>query len=81
MAATKVTVTLPEELLAMVDRFVAEHPVATRSGVCAEALRQWLRTKQEAEIERYYVTLSGEERAEDAAWVAIAAQGADRLWA
>jgi metal-responsive CopG/Arc/MetJ family transcriptional regulator len=80
MPATKVTLTLPDEVLAVVDRFVAEHPGVTRSGVCAEALREWLRATQEAEIEHYYLSMSDEERAEDAAWVAIAAQSAARLW-
>ena len=80
MAATKVTLTLPDELLAVVDRFVAEHPGTSRSGVCAEALREWLCASQDAEIERYYLSLSDEERAEDAVWAATAARSADRLW-
>ncbi|MBA2446908.1 MAG: hypothetical protein H0V51_02660 [Chloroflexi bacterium] len=80
MAAVKVTLTLPDELLTVVDRFVASHPGATRSGVCAGALRQWLRAEQDAKIAQYYTTLSDEERAEDAAWAAVAAQSADRLW-
>jgi metal-responsive CopG/Arc/MetJ family transcriptional regulator len=80
MAATKVTLTLPDELLGVVDRFVAEHPGTTRSGVCAEALRRWLLSVQEAEIAQYYTSLSDEERAEDAAWAATTAQSAARLW-
>jgi metal-responsive CopG/Arc/MetJ family transcriptional regulator len=80
MAATKVTLTLPDDLLAVVDRFVAEHDGVTRSGVCAEALRDWLRARYEAEIEHYYASLSDEERAEDGAWVAAAARSAERLW-
>jgi metal-responsive CopG/Arc/MetJ family transcriptional regulator len=80
MGATKVTLTLPDELLAVVDCFVADHPGTTRSGVCAEALRAWLHTMQEAEIEHYYRTMSAEEQAEDAAWVALSSQSAERLW-
>ena len=80
MVATKVTLTLPDDLLAVVDRYVEEHDGATRSGVCAEALREWLRAKQEAEIATYYLSQSAEERAEDAAWTATAAQSASALW-
>jgi metal-responsive CopG/Arc/MetJ family transcriptional regulator len=78
--ATKVTLTLPDDLLQVVDRFVAEHPGATRSGVCAGALRAWLQREQEAEIERYYAERTAEEQADDEAWTAIASSGAGRLW-
>ena len=80
MVATKVTLTLPDDLLAVVDRYVEEHAGATRSGVCAEALRDWLRTKQEAEIASYYLSQSEAERAEDAAWTAAASESAPALW-
>lgn len=80
MAVRKVTLTLPEELLAVVDRYVATHGGVTRSGVCAEALREWLRDQQETEIAHYYQSISDEERAEDAAWASLAARGAERLW-
>jgi len=80
MTALKVTLTLPEELLSAVDNYVASHPRATRSGVCTEALWDWLRARQEAEIADYYLTLSDEERTEDAAWSSVAGQSADRLW-
>jgi metal-responsive CopG/Arc/MetJ family transcriptional regulator len=80
MTAVKVTLSLPKELLTVVDRYVAAHPGATRSGVCADALLEWLRGQQDAEIEDYYRTLSGPERAEDAAWAAMAGRSAERLW-
>jgi len=80
MTATKVTVTLPVELLAVVDRYVTEHRGATRSGVCARALRSWLQEVQEEEIERYYTAMSDEERAENEAWADAAARSAAQLW-
>jgi metal-responsive CopG/Arc/MetJ family transcriptional regulator len=80
MAAVKVTLSLPDELLAVVDRYVAAHPGATRSGVCAEALREWLQALQDAEIEEYYRALSDQERAEDAAWAAMGSRSVERLW-
>lgn len=80
MGAEKVTLTLPADLLAVVDEYVTAHAGTTRSGVCAEALHRWLRDHQEAEIAAYYQTMSEEERAEDAAWVSLSAWSAGRLW-
>jgi metal-responsive CopG/Arc/MetJ family transcriptional regulator len=80
MSASKVTLTLPDELLVAVDRFVAERSGTTRSGVCAEALREWVRARQEEQIADYYATMTDEEREEDAAWAAVAALGGGRLW-
>jgi metal-responsive CopG/Arc/MetJ family transcriptional regulator len=80
MVATKVTLTMPDDLLAAVDSYVKAHPEQTRSGVCAEALRAWLQAEQEAEIEAYYTERSEAEEAEDRAWNAIAAESAASLW-
>lgn len=80
MSAVKVTLTLPDDLLRVVDQFVAEHEGATRSGVCAKALRGWLQAHQESEIAAYYQSLTEEERSEDHAWAATAAVGANRRW-
>lgn len=80
MSATKVTLTLPEDVLAAVDRYVASHQGATRSGVCAKALVGWLQARSEAEVADYYCSMSAEERDEDAAWAALAARSGERLW-
>ncbi len=80
MGSVKVTLTLAEELLTAIDQHVASHPGATRSGLCAEAVRGWLQAQQDAEIERYYQTLSEEERKEDAAWASFAVHRASALW-
>ena len=80
MVATKVTLTLPDELLEVVDRYVEAHAGATRSGICAAALREWLHARQEAEIADYYLGLSDAERAEDATWAEAAAESASTLW-
>jgi metal-responsive CopG/Arc/MetJ family transcriptional regulator len=80
MPATKVTLSLPAELLALVDRYVAEHQDSTRSSICARALRLWLRQVEEEEIERYYATLTDEERAESEAWNDAAAYSAALSW-
>ena len=80
MTATKVTLSLPDDLLAGVDRYVAEHTGVTRSGVAADALREWLRERYEAQIAEYYGSLADEERAEDRAWSAMAAASAACSW-
>jgi metal-responsive CopG/Arc/MetJ family transcriptional regulator len=80
MSAVKVTLTLPTELVEVVDRYVAEHQGMTRSGLCAGALRSWLQQVQEAEIERYYTTMSDEERLENQAWADAAAESAAQIW-
>jgi len=79
-SATKVTLTLPSDILAVVDRYVAAHQGVTRSGVCADALRAWLQQAQEAEIERYYAERSVEERADDDAWTAASTAAGFHLW-
>jgi metal-responsive CopG/Arc/MetJ family transcriptional regulator len=80
MTALKVTLTLPEEMLTVIDRYVASTPGATRSGVCSEALKRWLQDQQDAEIAHYYQTLSDEEHAEDTAWALIASHSAEQSW-
>ena len=80
MTATKVTLSLPDDLLAGVDRYVAEHAGVTRSGVAADALREWLRQQFEEQIAEYYASQTDEERAEDRAWSSAAAASAARAW-
>jgi len=80
MVATKVTLTLPTELVELVDRYVAEHRGTTRSGLCAGALRAWLQRLQEEEIEQYYATMSEAESLENRAWADAAAESAARNW-
>jgi metal-responsive CopG/Arc/MetJ family transcriptional regulator len=80
MSATTVTVTLPLELLATMDRYVSEHPGTTRSSLLANALRLWLKGIQEEEIERYSSSVSEEERIENETWSEATTQSAAQLW-
>ena len=80
MPALKVTLTLPDDVLAAIDRYLAAHPGVTRSGVAADALREWLREQYEAEIAAYYQAMSDDERAEARTWSGIAAESAARTW-
>ena len=78
--AIKVTLTLPDEIVAAVDDYVASVPGRTRSGICADAVRRWLAEQQEAQIARYYETMTDEERAEDSSWASLSGRRASRLW-
>lgn len=80
MSSLKVTLSLPEDVLGGIDRYVAAHPGMTRSGVTADALREWLRERYEAEIAAYYESLTEEECAEDRAWSSLSAASAARSW-
>lgn len=80
MPSLKVTLSLPDDVLQGIDRYVASHPGATRSGLTADVLRDWLREQQDAEVAAYYESLSEEERAEDRAWSALASASASRTW-
>jgi hypothetical protein len=53
--------------------------------VFEQALAKWLRDRRqktlEAEIERYYSSLSTEERAEDSEWAGLASRVLGETWA
>jgi metal-responsive CopG/Arc/MetJ family transcriptional regulator len=80
MSAIKVTVSLPLDLLATMDRYVAKHTGASRSSFLADALRSWMQRIQEGEIERYYASVSEEERIENEAWSEATTLSAALLW-
>ena len=76
----KVTISLAEPLLKAVDNYVRDHPETSRSGVCAKALLDWVKARQDEEITHYYETMSDEERAEDESWHKITAESARKTW-
>ena len=82
MPKARVSVTVDRVLLRRCDR-VAQG--ASRSQVFEQALASWLRDRRqatlEAEIERYYSSLSAEERAEDSAWAGLASRVLGESWA
>jgi hypothetical protein len=53
--------------------------------VFEQALERWLRDRRqrglEVEIERYYSSLSGDERAEDSEWAGLASRVLGETWA
>ena len=81
---SKVTVTLSPDLLRQLDAFLESPEAGSRSRLVEEALRQWLSTQAQKELERqteeYYRSLSEAERKENEQWTKIAARSAKRLW-
>ena len=80
MSSTKVTITVPADVLSAVDSFVRDHPGLSRSAVCAKAITAWLQAEQDALIARYYNDQSPAERREDDQWRRLASQSAATTW-
>ena len=82
MTKARVSITVNRVLLRRCDRVA---PGATRSQVFAQALERWLRDRRqrslEAEIERYYSSLSRAQQAEDSTWAGLAARVLGETWA
>jgi metal-responsive CopG/Arc/MetJ family transcriptional regulator len=80
----KITVTLSPDLVHQLDTFVDSPEAGSRSRLVEKAIRQWLRIEAQRELERqtekYYRTLSEDERREDKKWTKVAARSARRLW-
>lgn len=80
-AKRKVSVTVPEELLEEVDRLAGD---LSRSAIFEQALVSWLRQHRQAAldlaIERYYRSLTQEDRVEDVAWAALGDETVRDRW-
>lgn len=77
MAKAKLSITLPPDLVASIDREAGRIPGSTRSGVIERWLRQASRLEAhralaEATVE-YYERLTAEARADDDEWTRFAA--------
>jgi metal-responsive CopG/Arc/MetJ family transcriptional regulator len=81
MAKAKVSVTVDRSLLRQCDRAARG---ASRSEVFEQALVGWLRAARQrsldAELERYYASLSEAERVEDADWSGLAPRVLGETW-
>ena len=79
----KVSVSLPADLVAAVDRRARALPAATRSGVMEKWLRRGARLQAEAdlrdEVLGYYASLSAEERSEEQALAHALSRSARRV--
>jgi hypothetical protein len=78
----KVSVTVPEDLLAEVDRLVG---TLSRSTALEQALISWLRQHRQADLDRsiehYYRSLNEDGSAEDAEWAALGDETVRHCWA
>jgi metal-responsive CopG/Arc/MetJ family transcriptional regulator len=81
MPKTKISVTVEASLIRECDR---QARGASRSEVVERALSGWLRDRRrrtlEEETEKYYRTLSDEERREDAGWAGLAGRSLGEAW-
>jgi metal-responsive CopG/Arc/MetJ family transcriptional regulator len=72
---------LDESLLRKCDRLAGE---ASRSEVFEQALSRWVRDRHqrslEADIERYYSSLSTSEQTEDSEWAGLAPRLLGEIW-
>lgn len=68
----KVSLSLPADLVAWIDRQVARKRGGTRSGVVEQAVRGWARRSAAKDIEdatvAYYQAMTASEKDEDEAW-------------
>ncbi len=80
MSSTRVTITVPADVLSAVDSYVREHPSLSRSAVCTKAITAWVQAEQDALVERYYNDQSPAERQEDDQWRRLASQSAAAAW-
>ena len=71
----KVSVSLPADLVAWIDRQVARKRSRTRSGVVEQAVRSWARRSSTKDIENatvaYYQAMTSAEHDEDASWSSL----------
>ena len=65
---TKVSVSLPADLVALVDRGVRSRRFLSRSAAIEEALRRLERAQRDLEIEAYYGSRTEADRGEERAW-------------
>lgn len=81
---SKITVTLSPDLVRQLDALLDSPQSQSRSRLVEEALRWWLRDRDQKELERqteeYYRSLSKAEQREDRPWSKIAARSAKHLW-
>ena len=71
----KVSLSLPADLVAWIDRQAARKRGQTRSGIVEQAVRGWARRSAAKDIEdatvAYYQALTSSERDEDEAWARL----------
>ena len=84
LTKVKVTASLDAQLVKNLDEFLKESKSRSRSQLIEDVLSKWQieqkRRQLESQVEKYYLSLSDEERKEDRQWSQIAAESARHLW-
>ena len=70
----KISVSLPADLVALVDRGVEARRYLSRSAAIEEALRGLERSQRDRDIETYYAGRSAADRDEERAWGEVGAE-------
>jgi len=80
----KVTTSLDANLVKAIDNFLETSRSRSRSQLIEDILMNWYKENKKQEIERqiekYYLSMSDEEREEDQQWCEIASQSYRHLW-
>jgi len=81
VSKTKLSVTVDARLVDELDELATD---SNRSRIVEQALTAWLRDKRrrrlEQDIERYYLEMSEDERAEDAEWADLGKHSLPHTW-
>ena len=84
LTKVKVTASLNAQLVKDLDEFLKESKSRSRSQLIEDVLSKWQieqkKLKLESQIEKYYLSLTDEERKEDRQWSETAAKSARHLW-
>jgi len=80
----KVTATVDPDIIDAIDSYLKKTKNRSRSKFIEGILRSWYMEQKRAEIEKkmekYYLSLSEDEKKEDKEWARIAAESFKNLW-
>ncbi|RLE11618.1 hypothetical protein DRI96_05920 [Candidatus Aerophobetes bacterium] len=80
----KVTATIDPDIIDAIDSYLKKTKNRSRSRLIEDILRSWYmeqkRTEIEKKMEKYYLSLSEDEKKEDKEWTKIAAESLKNLW-
>jgi Arc/MetJ-type ribon-helix-helix transcriptional regulator len=80
--AKPATISLPSDLLAVIDKYVNEHKSdgVTRSSVVEEGVRLWLQTVRDRRDLEYFTKNAKALQADNESWSAIASEAAKEIF-
>jgi Arc/MetJ-type ribon-helix-helix transcriptional regulator len=75
LGRTKISISLPSDLVASLDRGVRTQRYLSRSAAIEEALRRIERAERDRQIEIYYAGRTDAQRSEERSWGELGAEG------